>query len=242
MDQTLETPINKSKEIISISELFSKSFAVYQTLFFKVIGIELLALLGLLPLVLVLILFAIFEAISLDSATANNIVNIILALLMFVGFIFFIAISIISQVGAMNIIKDNNKDIKIFDAFKAARPQASDYFTTTLLGGILIMLWTLLLVVPGIIMMVFYSFIAWVVIVEGFTGMKALRRSKDLVKGHWWQVALRLLLPNVILYLVSFIPVIGGLISFVASPFLIAYSYNIYKSLVDLKAQSLNNQ
>lgn len=242
MDQTLETPINKNKEIISISGLFSKSFAVYQTLFFKVIGIELLALLGLLPLVLILILFAIFEAISLDSAVANNIINVILLLLMVVGFIFFIAMSIISQVGAMNIIKDNNKDVKIFEAFKAARPQAGDYFTTTLLAGLLIVLGTLLLIVPGIIMMVFYSLVAWVVIVEGFTDMKALRRSKDLVKGHWWQVTLRLLLPNVILYFLSFIPFIGGLISFVASPFLIAYSYYIYKSLVDLKAQGLNNQ
>lgn len=242
MDQILETPINKNKEIIPISELFSKSFAVYQTLFFKVVGVELLSLLGLLPLLLLFILLGIFEAISLDSATINNIVNIVLALLIMVGVIFFAAVSIISQVGAMNIIKDNNKDVKIFEAFKAARPQAGDYFTTTLLAGLLIMLGILLLIVPGIIMMVFYSLVAWVVIVEGFTGMKALRRSKDLVKGNWWKVAIRLLLPNIIVAAISFNPFVSGIVSFVAAPFLIAYSYNLYKSLVDLKAQGLNNQ
>lgn len=242
MDQTLETPINKNREIISISELFSKSFAVYQTLFFKVIGIELLSLLGLLPLLLLLLLFGIFEAISLDSVLTNNIVNIVLLLLLVVGFIFYVAVSIISQVGAMNIIKDNNKDVKIFEAFKAARPQASDFFATTLLAGLFIILGIFLFIIPGIIMMVFYSFVAWVVIVEGFTDMKALRRSKDLVKGNFWQVAIRLILPSVIVYFLSFMPVIGGLISFAASPFLIAYSYNLYKSLVDLKVQSLNNQ
>ncbi len=46
----------------------------------------------------------------------------------------------------------------------------------------------LLLVVPGIVWSVYYSFLLMVVSVRGLSGKAALDYSKNLVKGRWWRV------------------------------------------------------
>jgi len=47
---------------------------------------------------------------------------------------------------------------------------------------------TALLIVPGIVWSVYYSFLLMVVSVRGLSGKAALDYSKKLVKGRWWRV------------------------------------------------------
>ncbi len=57
----------------------------------------------------------------------------------------------------------------------------------SVLGG------TLLLIIPGIIFAVWYSFASYAVIFDGATGLNAMRASKSLVVGRWWGIAWRVL-------------------------------------------------
>lgn len=58
---------------------------------------------------------------------------------------------------------------------------------TTLLAYLLIFLYFLLLVIPGIYMMVAYMLIWQIMVLEGVFGMNALRRSRRLMSGNWWR-------------------------------------------------------
>ncbi len=94
----------------------------------------------------------------------------------------------------------------------------------------------ILLVIPGIIVGVYLMFVSYVFIAEDKRGLDALRRSRDLVRGHFWQVFGRTLLLGllfaVIAISVSLIQVVGPVIvSLILPPISTIYFYYLYKSL-----------
>lgn len=56
------------------------------------------------------------------------------------------------------------------------------------LESVILTFFLLLLVVPAIIFMVFYTFSTIIVALSGRSGVEALRYSKQLVAGRWWRV------------------------------------------------------
>lgn len=60
--------------------------------------------------------------------------------------------------------------------------------SVALLGGLIVLGLTLLLVVPGIIWGLYYLFLYESVVLRDLSGMEALRYSKRLVQGNWWNV------------------------------------------------------
>ncbi|MBT3816887.1 MAG: hypothetical protein HOE80_01675 [Candidatus Magasanikbacteria bacterium] len=59
---------------------------------------------------------------------------------------------------------------------------------TSLLGGLLILLGFFVFIIPGIIFTVWFAFILYAVILDNKTTIEALKHSKSLVSGRWWQV------------------------------------------------------
>ena len=120
------------------------------------------------------------------------------------------------------------------------------------------MLFFLLLIIPGIVVSVYYIFVAWVFIMEGLKNKAAMRRSKELVKGQWWPVFWKIFLPTFILSLIFSIPsefiedksrtdtgysVVTDMLSLIFAPFFLVYTYNLYRDLVSFKNNnSVNNQ
>jgi uncharacterized membrane protein len=74
----------------------------------------------------------------------------------------------------------------IFDGFKSFL----DAFIAYLLASIFILLWTLLLIVPGIIAALSYTMI-FIIMAEnpGTDGMAAIRKSKEMMDGYKWKYA-----------------------------------------------------
>lgn len=104
-----------------------------------------------------------------------------------------------------------------------------------------IIVWFFMLIIPAIIMSIYYSFAIWAFIYEGLNGGEALKRSRELVKGYWWAVAWRFF----VLSLIALIFYVGvNIISFgylswildvLLPPFTLIYSGYIYRDLVKIK-------
>lgn len=109
----------------------------------------------------------------------------------------------------------------------------------------LIVLLLILLVIPGIIFMVYWYFFAYVVLDQGLSGMDALKKSKEYIKGHWWKTfalfVIAAVLSGVVSSIVSgisssdqllggFLMAIGsGLISVYFGYVAVAYYFNLKK-------------
>ena len=64
----------------------------------------------------------------------------------------------------------------------------ADAILTGLLAMLIVFGLTLLLIVPGVIWVIYYSFFLFVVALRGLSGKPALDYSKAIVKGQWWRV------------------------------------------------------
>lgn len=132
-------------------------------------------------------------------------------------------------------------------ALKKAPRKIWTYFWTSLIAGITVALGFVLLIVPGILFALWYSQTLMVVILEDLGGFKAMKRSKEYVKGYSFEVFVRwllIMLMAVIIYIPSMIldsssPLVSnlysGVVSLFLSPFITLFMYQIYKDLKALK-------
>jgi hypothetical protein len=120
-----------------------------------------------------------------------------------------------------------------------AKPVATKIFPTVVLGALVILGGFVALIVPGIILSVSLAFVTVVAVVEKRTLWSALARSRDLVRGHWWNVFFQFLALGV--FVILGILTTGGQYSplaFLLTPVAYIYTYLIYKKLVEFNAHS----
>jgi len=191
----------------------------------------------------------------ISVATKNSLglgLSLLLMLVSLAGMVMIIYFSIQAYLGIfMFVKKDYQGSAK--ESFKEAKPLIGSYFWLSILTVVLILLWTLLLIIPGIIFSIFYSFAVYAFVFEGKKGMAAIRRSKELVKNYWWPVAGRVLAFSFLILLFSEViampldmvekyslwwhiwNAIFQIIGFIIGPIALLFSYKIYQDLVNIK-------
>lgn len=112
-----------------------------------------------------------------------------------VGTILTIVTAVISWIAALSLMKlgDLNYVADFKQAFKFGTGKLLGALLVGILAGLAILGGTILLIIPGIIFFVWFSFSVYAYLHEGLGGTSALKRSKQLVKGYWWAVFGRLL-------------------------------------------------
>lgn len=253
METNLSSNPSPSMEVklISIKELLKQSLAMYKMYFKKLIAMSLIPVLAYIPVAIVAGLFYLqIEFGPSWGSVAAIVIYIILSLLALAALLVAMYVYFLAQIGSYILVKDWDKNLPVWPTFKAAKPLLVDFFQTNILTSVILILWFLLLIVPGIMMSVYYSFVAWVFIMEGLKNKAAMRRSKELVQGRWWLVFARIFLPTFIISMIFGVPSafiepdtqaeqiysnITDVLSFIIAPFFLIYTYNLYKNLVGTK-------
>lgn len=167
--------------------LLSQAFALYKTKFSSV------AVLGI-PLFLATVITSLVTA-GIDPASASEVLATLPTLT---------AAAVLAGLVSMAI------EISLIESaagrLKGYLPPAKKFLAvlwTSVLAGLLVLIGLVFLIIPGIILMIRYALALPVVVLESARGMAALKRSQELVKGHWWGVLGRLI----------FVAVVTGLLS-----------------------------
>jgi hypothetical protein len=103
------------------------------------------------------------------------------------------------------------------------------------LTGLIVCGGYILLIVPGIIFSIWFFFAQFVLVKEDVRGMEALLKSREYVRGQWFDVAIRLLLIWGLSVIVGAIPLAGPLLSIVFIPYVVIFHYLIYRDLRQCK-------
>jgi len=240
--------ISSQLKLPSAGELLKQAIEIYKSGFKKFIVLQFVPLFSIVPFIIILVSWGGLNIILKNSLNLS-IANIISAALGFLALIFAIFLSLLSQIGILLFLKNFDKAKKIKELIVEARPFLINFISVSLLVGLVCFFGLILFIIPGIIWVVWFSFAIYVYIFEGIKGWSALKRSKELVKGHWWPVALRSLVIILISLLIS-LPMtffskdsaasnvyssLSSIIKFLISPIFIIYPYLIYKNLVKIK-------
>ena len=211
--------------LTDIGDLFKESWAIFQRRFTTLIGLYLLTM------VAFIVPIAAVAGLAILAGMANSKVMLVLA-------------------GAAGLIAALYLGFRCFGAFLHAVVDEQLGFAEALEKGnsiILPLLWVglltgfiigggfMLFVIPGIIFMVWFFFAQFILVKEDVRGMSAILKSREYVRGEWFNVALRLLLIWVATILVGIIPLLGPLLNIVFFPFVMIYHYLIYCDLKNLK-------
>ena len=67
----------------------------------------------------------------------------------------------------------------------------------------------ILIIIPGILFTVWYTFVMYIAILEKGRGLMLLKESRELSRGRFWPVFGRLVLPNIFWALIAYLVLIG---------------------------------
>lgn len=175
----------------------------------------------------------------------------------FLGPLISILTFIITALGIASLIyaiKDKDESIDILEAYRRGWRKLRSFLWITILFIAALLLGLILLIIPGIVFYVWFSFATYVLITEDLKGFKALNKSREYTRGRWWAVFGRLLfiflisLSYFVFYfgVSSIVPlqinlVINPLIRSLLIPLGVIYTYFLYVHLKSLKNSVQSN-
>jgi hypothetical protein len=91
-------------------------------------------------------------------------------------------------VGLVADVQDGRRDATASQLLRAVVPVLGSLILVAVVAGILIVIGFVLVIVPGLILLTIWSVAVPAVVIERPAGLAALGRSRELVRGHGWQV------------------------------------------------------
>ncbi len=239
------------EKLTPVSKLFKSVFSLYFNkenwiFILQVVGVQILITIGvLLPLGLVAFgmglfgygatWFTDFQVLFGPYGVSLFLVVVILALSV-IGF----WLQAYIYVAIFHLAGDNKPSIR--QLLREGWCKTGKYVGVSILTGLIIILGLLLIIIPGLVFAVWFSFAGMLVVVDNQGVLAAIRKSKQLISGYFWQVIGRYLIFGLIAFLVSFvleyIPVIGPVIWIFFSPFFVLFQILLLKDLMRVKGSS----
>jgi len=195
------------------------------------------------------VLVGIFAIPVVGGIIVSLMMEVDLAALKVVGIILAIVLSIIFYVASLALIHSvfNNSGIK--EAYRFGFKNFFPFIWLTILSALSVAGGMIMLIIPGIVLYLAFSFGIYVFVGEGLRGFQALGRSAQYVKGYWWPVFWRylgLFLLALLIVLVIGAPalllgrtasnIISSVLNLFFAPFAILFVFCLYKDLVEKKA------
>ena len=130
------------------------------------------------------IVFGLIGILNVAITAASAALALIVLLITLVGTFIFTG-AIIELVAD---VQDNRRDMSVGELFGSVLPVLGQLVLVGLVAGIGTGLGFVLLIIPGLILLTIWSVAAPVVVLERPGGLRALGRSRELVRGNGWRV------------------------------------------------------
>jgi len=205
--------------LTDIGELFQQSWNIYQRRFVTLIGLGLLGVVA-----LIVPIFLSVGAASLISAGAGT-----SAFLISIGILAGLVCGTWFLGGFLCAVTDEG--LKLKGALQRGKGVILPLAWVSFLCGFIVFGGYLLLIIPGIIFSVWFFATQFLLVEENVRGMGALLKSREYVRGQWFNVAIRLLLIWAVSGIVGAIPLVGPILSLAFLPYLFIFNYLVYRDL-----------
>jgi len=165
-----------------------------------------------------------------------------------VGAVVIAVLGIWAQGATLYALKDSSEGIGIGESYKRAAKSILPLLWVYVLSGFVVFGGVLLALIPGVVFMIWFIFAPFALIVDGERGMRGLLKSKDYVRGYFWDIFFRFILITVANFIIGMIIGIVGSIfpaftivssivsAFIIGPFVAAYLFLLFMQMRSLKS------
>ncbi len=213
------------KKLPDIGDLFKESWEIFQRRFAVLIGLYLLTMVAFMLPVGITVGVALLAGMAKGGGAVVLIGITGLLVGMYLGFRCFAAF--------LHAVVDDQ--LPFGDALEQGKGLIFPLIWIGFLAGLIIGGGFILLIIPGIIFMVWFFFSQFILVKEDLRGMSALLKSREYVRGEWFNVALRLLLVWAVSGLLGIIPLAGPFLCIAFFPFVMIFHYLLYRDLREMK-------
>ena len=219
--------------MININKLFKDSWQIYIKQFKTLV---LITILTFLPIAIFQTLAGLYQ----DNFKAENFSAIEFGLIALTVLAIFI-----TWIGKGALIKNINDNKGIVESLNYGWHNLASIVWVDILTSIIIIIGFILFIIPGILFSIWYAFALMVLILENKKGMQALKQSRELTRGKWQGIFVRIIILyfiiiviNILLFGIIFInnsqilkDTVFAIAMVLFTPFMFAYTYVIYKNL-----------
>lgn len=195
-----------------------------------------------LALVMVFFLFGmgalLFSPGGMQSAFTNPLGVIAFSLGIILSVFAIVIITIVFQIASIRLVYNPEKKQSLIQLIKTSYPFVWPVFVVSFISGVLSLGGYGLLIIPGIIFSLFFSFSTYEALFNNQRGINALRRSYALFSTNFWGILGRLALFTLITIIISFampknssMGILTTLINIVIGWFSLCYSLALYKQV-----------
>jgi hypothetical protein len=156
----------------------------------------------LLPIAFVVYVVVAVAALLLDAVLADWAAGLLAALIGIVGAYWLQG----ALTKAVDDVRGGRAEMSISETFAHALPRSGPIVVASILAGIGIGLGLLLLIVPGLVLMTWWALIVPVIVLENAGASESLGRSRELVRGHAWNV-FGVIVVTIVLLVAASIPI-----------------------------------
>jgi hypothetical protein len=225
-------PPRRRANLRSIGDLLSDSWNIFKTRFPVLMGLYLL------PFFLMLGVMGIFIVVSLLSRSFLSLdIKAAIAGGVLIGMIPAMVIMSWGMAGFTYAVVDET--VGFTEALSKGWSRLWAFTWVWSLVGFIVTGTLFLLIVPGILLGIWFFFAPFVLAGEDEKGMNALLKSKEYVRGQWFPVFGRMAAVSSISFGIGLIPVVGSLIGVIFAPFFLVYTKLVYDDLRAMKGGSV---
>ena len=219
-------------ELKPLGRLFSESWEIFKSRFSTVVPLYLISVL------LLLLPLGIFVGVGfLLSSFFPESRNALLGGWGFVGVLAGFA-GLFWGISAF-IFSVADEDLDIKEALEKGRQRTGSFFWLFSLLGFLITGGFLLFFIPGVIFTVWFAFAQFILAGEDERGMNAILRSREYVRGRWFEIFLRLFVIWLCSLFIGIVPLVGPLLTLLFVPFTMIFVNLVYRDLKALKGTDI---
>lgn len=151
---------------------------------------------------LALVVYVVLSLVSLLLSLAFGWVGTVLASLVALVGVFWLQGALCEAVAD---VRDGRADLSIGEPVQRVRPRVAPLLGAGLLAGLAIVVGLILLIVPGLLLLTWWSVIVPVIVLERVAAMESFGRSRALVRGYGWNVFAVIVLTVLILIVVAIV-------------------------------------
>jgi len=174
------------------TELLSEAWEMYKARWKTFLGIMVVPTLFFVISIFILTRFSIVAMGLLPGGIMYS--NPFIILILFsILYLIMIIIWIWSQATLVYAIKNSEEKIGVKESYRRGWHKLKPFFWVLILLNLIISSGFILFYIPGIIFSIWFSFAVYIVVAEDLKGMNAILKSREYVRGHWWQTLWRFL-------------------------------------------------
>lgn len=222
--------------------LFQEAWKLFLSriwLFISVFGVNI----GLVIATIILVLLIGGGVFFLSGRQVTLSTGIVFGVLGVGAIVFWIYVSMWMQVAYILLLGEEAGHKGVRDLLQRARSLIGPFFLTSFIVSISIFGGYILLLIPGLMLAVWYNVSQYVVVHEQKKGLLAMHTSREYIRGRFWAYVWRILIPTIPFFLLGLFPAflpkdtghvfsaVFQILSIIVGPLYICYGYVMYQHL-----------